>query len=56
MKTNETSSGISSDRMDKFTSDAQDFMIIKPAPKRKKKATPKCAEDQQKPAAQKEQV
>lgn len=52
----ETSSGISSDRMDKFTSDAQDFVIIKPAPKRRKKATPKGAEDQQKPAVQKEQV
>lgn len=49
----ETSSGISSDRMDKFTSDAQDFVIIKPAPKRRKKATPKGAEDQHKPAAQK---
>lgn len=56
MKTNETSSGISKDRMDKFTSDAQDFVIIKPAPQKKKKATPKGAEDQQKPATQKEQV
>lgn len=26
---------ISKDRMDKFTSDAQDFVIIKPAPKKK---------------------
>lgn len=56
MKTNETSGGIRSDRMDKFTSDAQDFVIIKPAPKRTKKATPKGAEDQQKPVTQKEQV
>lgn len=53
MKINETSSGISKDRMDKFTSDAQDFVIIKPAPKREKKATPKGAEDQRKPSEQK---
>lgn len=53
MKINETSSGISKDRMDKFTSDAQDFVIIKPAPKREKKATPKDAEDQRKPSEQK---
>lgn len=26
---------ISKDRMDKYTSDAQDFVIIKPAPKKK---------------------
>lgn len=53
MKVNDCNSGISKDRMDKFTSDAQDFVIIKPAPKREKKATPKGAEDQHKPAAQK---
>lgn len=39
---------ISEERMDKYTSDAQDFVIIKPAPKKKAAKAAKAAKPEDK--------
>lgn len=44
---------ISKERMDRFTSEPDDFVIIKPAPKKKGKDNSKAKESKGKPAKKK---